>query len=373
MQSMTSIERVINVLDCKPVDQSPANLSPWPNTVKRWQNEGHLREGEDLGDHFDLDFRGGGWPNLVADLDFVPQTIEETEDTVLTLDGNGARLRTHKKHEATPEHVGFTVTDRAGWEERIRPRLIKADHRRIDFEAYGKERRVSAEKQRFFSWHGLGPFEAMHLAIGHENLLMNVLIDPEWMKAMAMSYAQLLVHLMEDLFAEQGGPDGVFIYEDLGFKQRPFMSPDHYREILMPAHKLLFDFAHGLGKKVIVHSCGFVEPLVPLMHEAGMNCLQAMEVKAGMDMPRLAQRFPDRLCFFGNIDARILEANDGARLDAEMLAKIPPTIEAGCGYILHSDHSESPMVNYETALTFLARGREITRQAWAKRERVFTL
>ena len=95
----------------------------------------------------------------------------------------------------------------------------------------------------------------------------------------------------EVLFAEEGLPDSIWFFEDMGFKGKPFMSPAMYREIMFPGHKRLFDYAHSLGRRVLVHSCGFVEPLVPGLVEAGMDCLQAMEVKAGMDMPRLFERF----------------------------------------------------------------------------------
>ena len=58
---------------------------------------------------------------MVADLDFVPVVLEETEETILTTDGNGATLRKHKLHDATPEHIDFLVKDRQGWEEHIKP------------------------------------------------------------------------------------------------------------------------------------------------------------------------------------------------------------------------------------------------------------
>ena len=63
-------------------------------------------------------------------------TVEETEDTILQRDGNGALLRRHKKHDATPEHVDFLVKDRTAWEEQIKPKL-RPDRRRIDFRATG--------------------------------------------------------------------------------------------------------------------------------------------------------------------------------------------------------------------------------------------
>ena len=140
------------------------------------------------------------------------------------------------------------------------------------------------------------------------------------------------------------------------------MSPTMYDELIMAGHKKLFDYAHSLGCKVIVHSCGYVEPLVPGLVKAGMDCLQAMEVKAGMDMPRLFEKFGKKISFYGNIDARVLIANNRPAIDKELQKKIPPIIKGGGGYILHSDHSEPPEVDYETVWYFINRGREIARQ-----------
>jgi uroporphyrinogen decarboxylase len=90
-----------------------------------------------------------------------------------------------------------------------------------------------------------------------------------------------------------------------------------------------------------------------------MDCLQAMEVKAGMDVVRLAETFAGRLSFFGGIDVRALIANDRKQIDAEIERKIPAVLRQGCGYILHSDHSIPPEVDYETLCYFFKRGREI--------------
>ncbi len=95
------------------------------------------------------------------------------------------------------------------------------------------------------------------------------------------------------------------------------MSPAMYKEIIWPAHKQTFDYATRQGLPVIVHSCGFVEPLVPGLIEAGMDCLQAMEVKAGMDMLRLCKqlRRPHRL-LRRHRRARARSANDREAIDA---------------------------------------------------------
>lgn len=91
-----------------------------------------------------------------------------------------------------------------------------------------------------------------------------------------------------------------------------------YKELLLDGHKRLFDFLHSKKLKVIVHSCGYVEPLVPGLIEAGMDCLQAMEVKAGMDMPRLFKKFGDKISFCGNIDVTIMLKNNIEELKNEL-------------------------------------------------------
>ena len=85
------------------------------------------------------------------------------------------------------------------------------------------------------------------------------------------------IDLMEILFAQEGKPDGIWFYEDMGFKQRPFMSPDMYREIVMPGHRKPMDYCHSLGLKVIMHSCGFIEPLLPGMVEAGPKVFEEFQ------------------------------------------------------------------------------------------------
>ena len=358
---MTSYERVANTLDLKPVDQTPIAVSPWAVTVKRWRDEGHIGQDEDVGEHFGQDLRTGGWLNSVAKLDFEPVTIEETEETILQLDGNGAKLRRHKLHDSTPEHVDFTVKDRATWEEEAKAFLTEFDRRRIPFENYRGAKKHAAEKQRFFCWAGVPPFEQMHPLCGHEYMLMGMALDPDWVRDMVQTYTSLTMNHLEVLFAEEGTPDGFFVFEDMGFKEKPFMSPQMYEEIVKPGHARLFDFAHSLGCKVIVHSCGYVEPLVPGLIEAGMDCLQAMEVKAGMDLPTLYRRFGDRIAFFGGVDVRYLISNDRAQIDEEMDKKILPVVTGGGGYILHSDHSEPPEIDYETMMYFVERGRALGR------------
>jgi uroporphyrinogen decarboxylase len=351
---MTGKERISRILQHKAVDRIGLFEHFWGDTLALWREQGHIQPDEDLSTHFGFDIENQWSFNYKADLNWQDEVVEETEDTITVRDGNGALLRTHKKHNATPEHVAFKVTDREFWELDIKP-ILGFEPRRINQEAYSKTRRHAADAGCFFFVSGVNIFEAIHPVCGHENLLMGMALDPDWVLDMAMTYADLIIACHEELFAREGEPDGVWFYEDMGFKQRPFMSPDMYRELVMPAHKRVIDFCHGRGLPVIMHSCGFVEPLLPHMIEAGIDALQVMEVKAGMDPLRIKQNFGDRIALCGGLDARNLTANNREAIRAEMEAKIPALMEDS-GFILHSDHSVPTTTEYETYRFFVDEG-----------------
>ncbi|MCL2740536.1 MAG: hypothetical protein FWE70_00285 [Oscillospiraceae bacterium] len=354
---LTGRERTARILRRQPVDRIGVYEHFWSDTQRKWEADGFLAKGESMDDHFGFDMSGCWCLNFVADLDKKNEVVEETEETVLIRDGNGALLRRHKLHDSTPEHVDFMVKERAQWEGLIKPH-IKADRRRIGFAQYREAKRRAAEMGRFFFWSGVNVFELLHPVCGHEGMLVGMSLDPDWIKDMVATYAEAIVSMQETLFDEEGEPDGVWYYEDLGFKDHPFVSPAMYREILMPAHKKTIGFAKGRGLPVVMHSCGMVDRLVPGMIESGIDCLQVIEVKAGMDLLSLYRRYGEVISFMGGIDVRAIYTNDRDIIDRELFAKIP-TVMGGNGYVLHSDHSIPATVDYETFRYYLRKGMEI--------------
>ena len=366
---LTSKERFGRILKHQPVDRVGLFEVYWRETTQRWTAEGHFARPEMVSDHFGLDVRRTGGEitpgdyriiNLMADIYAGDQVVEETESAKLIRDGNGALLRWIKTGSGAPEHVDFTVKDRGGWEEHIRPHLLdeRTYEQRINFSSYRDLRAKCARDERFMTCGVVGPFDQMSPMCGHEHLLMGMALDSEWVREMADLYATVAVHLLEILFEREGLPDGLWVWDDLGFKHRPFMSPAMYRALIYPAHKRLFNFAHSRGLPVILHCDGYVETLVPSLIEAGIDCLQPIEAKAGMDLVKLKQRFGERIALIGGMDERVLETNALAAVEAELLSKLPAAM-AGSGYVLQVDHSVSPLVNYETYRYFVERGLEI--------------
>ena len=354
---MTGKERMSRLLKHQPVDRIGLFEHFWNDTYREWEQQGHLKSGESMEDHFGYDMQEC-WPfQLMADLDFQQQTVREDQDTITYLDGNGATLRRHKHHDTTPEHISFAVESKEEWDELIAPKL-KTERRRINFEGYRKAKAQAAAAGRFFVWSGINAFECIHPVCGHEHMLAGMVLDPDWVKEMADTYARITVEMMDILFEEEGYPDGIWFYEDMGYKHSPFMSPEMYCKLIQPAHKLTCDYAHSHNLPVIMHSCGFVEPLLPHMIEAGIDCLQVIEIKAGMDLLRIHEQWGDKIALMGGIDVRALYTNDYAVIDAELEAKVP-IAKQGYAFMLHSDHSIPRTVDYKTYVHFIEKGLEL--------------
>ncbi|MGI5868293.1 MAG: uroporphyrinogen decarboxylase family protein [Kiritimatiellia bacterium] len=354
---MTGKERISRQLKRQSVDRIGAFESFWSFTRKNWVDAGRIPEDQSCVEHFDLDIENHWVLNLAIQPEFKEVVLAEDEETCTVLDGNGAKLRRHKHHATTPEHLGYAIANRQDWEEKARPFLVPSANR-LSIDNYRAMKETSQRSGRFFCTASVNAFEAIHPIAGHENMLVGMALDPDWVLEMAMTYADLIIALYEELFAQAGKPDGVWFFEDMGFKGRPFMSPDMYRELIMPAHKKTIDYLHSLGLPVVLHSCGFVEPLLPGLVEAGIDCLQAIEVKAGMDLLKIYKDFGDRISLMGGLDVRPVASNDLEGVKRELESKIPFVMKNN-GFIFHSDHSIPESTDYETYKYFLELGRKL--------------
>lgn len=355
---MTGRERVWRIFNRQPVDRVGLYEQLWDGTFKKYEAEGKLTGGiPALADRFGLDIMYTGGINYEADPTHGLKIIAQDERSITYLDGNGATMRFNTLQDGVYEHIGYQIKCREDWERLIKPRLTPTENR-LAVEYYRESRRQAAENGRFLAFYSSNTFSFLTALLGHEDGLLAMAEDPDWVLDMTLTYAELQCQLQEKLFEAEGWPDCLWYTEDLGYKFTPFMSPAMFRELILPGYRKTFAQCHAHGCKVVLHSCGFMEPMIPDLLDAGLDALQAMEVKAGMDAVRIKETYGDRLVLIGGLDARVLESNDLSAVTALLEEKLPRLMEGG-GYILHSDHSISPRVEYETLAHFLTLGSQI--------------
>jgi uroporphyrinogen decarboxylase len=90
--------------------------------------------------------------------------------------------------------------------------------------------------------------------------------------------------------------------------------------------------------------------------DAGIDVLNPLEVKAGLDPAALKQQWGDRLSFHGGLNAVLFDHPD--QLWEEM-RRIIPTMKRHGGYWVSSDHSVPQSVSLETFREFVRLGKEL--------------
>jgi uroporphyrinogen decarboxylase len=146
--------------------------------------------------------------------------------------------------------------------------------------------------------------------------------------------------------------------DDMGYKGTTFFSPAMYRELLKPFHKRAVDWAHEKGIYAHLHSCGNIMTLVPDLMEIGLDALNPLEVKAGMDPYFLKDTYGDKLVLWGGCSALNWEEKGAVMEDVETLV---PYMKQGGGYIFATDHSVPDSVDMEEFRAVMERVKELGR------------
>lgn len=344
---MNSRERVAKLLKRELPDRIGLYDHYWPETIPSWENQGYPKDTRPE-DYFGYDLQhGSGWIDKNSFRN-AREVVEESDEWQLIKQGNGATMRYWKSKSGTPEHVDFDCTTPEKWESLYKPPLLGFDPTRVDIEAARTSLEAARAAGRFSYFGDLHVFELLRSTLGDVVMLESLALEPEWINDFCKTYTDFIIKHVGYLFDNAGQPDGALIYEDLGFNKGLFCSPKMYRDLIMPHHKRLFAWFHDRGMPVILHSCGNITEAVPMVIEAGIDCLQPMEAKAGVDVVSLAKQFGDKIAFMGNIDVQVLERGNKEEIEQEVGGKMDALKSLGAAYFIHSDHSITPNVTLES-------------------------
>jgi uroporphyrinogen decarboxylase len=321
----------------------------WDDTQAEWEKQG-LPEGVDLIEYFDYDIKpipGGDIKTEAIVRNSV--IVEETDETIVKINGWGAKLRYWKHKSGTPEHIEFDMTSEAVWREKYRPYLIDLNPQRAgDIEQLKKNHAKCMATDKFVVYTNLMIFEIMRASMGDIIMLESMYLNPAWIHDFCDVVTDMQIRHWEYVFTEVGVPDGMFLYEDMGYTQSPFISPELHREMVVPYHRRFADFIHSYGIPFIMHSCGKVEPLLQGIVDSGVDCLQVLEAKAGQNVIEFARQVDNKIAFMGNLNIIAFETNNPAELEAEIIPKLQSIRENRIPYVFHSDHSIPKTVKLDT-------------------------
>lgn len=162
-----------------------------------------------------------------------------------------------------------------------------------------------------------------------------------------------------DHLPDDHGIEAVFIGDDIAFKSGPLLSPQWFDDHYFHRFARVLARYHERGIKVLFHSDGNLNSLLPGLVESGIDGLNPIEVLAGMDVEDIHRKYP-RLFLCGAIDVSQLLPYG---TPAEIREAVRRSIEAAEGRLMVGSstelHNEVPLENFlamrDTALEYTYR------------------
>jgi len=208
---------------------------------------------------------------------------------------------------------------------------------------------------------GVGVFDLAWRLRGMEDLLMDMILHPEFTEALFQKLADFYVALYRNYMQTVGDFIQMLIYyEDLSGQEGPLISPAMYRQYVKPCHRRIFqEIRKYTAAKICVHICGSAWAFLDDFVELGVDVLNPVQTSArDMEPQRLKDRYGKALCFHGGIDTQHFlpratppEVKEEARRMIRILGK-------GGGYLFTSCHSLQPDVSPENIVTLFSTAAE---------------
>ena len=243
----------------------------------------------------------------------------------------------------------FPVETKKDWEE-MKTRFNSDTPGRVCVSAIKKYLKKK-EKGYITSLSFNGVFWQLREWCGFENLCIMMADNPDFVHEMAEFWSNFISGLLDRILSVVK-LDRVSISEDMAFKAHSMISPAMTREFILPAYNLWLPKIRENGCPVVeLDSDGYIEELIPIWIEAGINCCSPVEVAAHCDILRFRRKFGKNMAYMQGIDKRAI-AIGGSCLKEHVMSIVPALFKDG-GYIPGCDHGVPPDISWENYLEFV--------------------
>ena len=349
---MTERERFLHTMRYEPVDRRPLYcVGAWSDTLERWYHEGLPREVE-VNEYLGLaplrSINVTGTPGLYPL--FTPRVISEDGTYRIALDSYGRTVRDFIGHTSMPEWLAFPVTDAESL-RRVLDEHFDVEHLDARYTEQWEEtvHRAAASDELVVIDGGCYYWTLRSLA-GVEVASYLFYDAPELVDELFERYFTVVMDGLRRV-TQRVQVDVIGFGEDIGFKTGPLISPEHFRQFILPRYRQTMELAHELGITLTWYdSDGDVRAFIPDYLAAGIDTLAPCEVAANMSPVALRRQFERDLRMIGGIDKREI-AQGKAAIDAE-IARIQPLLDEG-GYIPAIDHSVSADISFDNYRYFI--------------------
>lgn len=156
-------------------------------------------------------------------------------------------------------------------------------------------------------------FEMFHFLRGWEHSMRDIVRPPKQASELLDRLCEYYIAIADEWI--QRGVDALHLVDDLGGQNEPLLSPRAFKALFLPRYKRVIDYCHDHGKPVLLHSCGDIKEIMPLLVDAGFDVFQ-------FDSPDMtgiewcAEHFGGKVAFMDVVDIQnVIPAGKGTHDD----------------------------------------------------------
>ena len=177
---------------------------------------------------------------------------------------------------------------------------------------------------------------------GMENLFMDFAANPAYVEKLFAAITQRVLAMLDNLLDHHSqGVDIIYMADDYCSQLGPLFSPELFKRYVTPYLRQVVDRAHRRNKKFLLHVCGAVRPLLPMIIDCGVDMLEPIQIRAaGMEPAALKRDFGKDLCFYGGLDLQQVLCRRTAQEVADETRRLIDLLGNGGGCIF-----DAPLAN----------------------------
>jgi uroporphyrinogen decarboxylase len=197
------------------------------------------------------------------------------------------------------------------------------------------------------------------------NFLMDLLCDQYNVEKLLDELLKKHLSTLEKVCRAVGDVADIIRFgDDLGMTSGPFMSPEIYRQLFKPRHKILCDYvkAHS-SMHTFIHSCGSISLLMPDLIDAGIEIFNPVQTNsAGMEPRFLKKEFGKDCTFWGGGVETVGMLNEGnpEQIREQVLERLE-IFSKGGGYVFNTVHNILPDVPPQNIIAMFEAVREFNK------------
>lgn len=278
--------------------------------------------------------------------------VGKTEQHLLIMNQDGLLAEVPKdKHDTIPHFVKSSIVTPEDWKRCKQEHFPVKDPRRIPDIQELKKRLPSDQERDFPLGINVGSMIGkIRDMLTFEGICYAIYDYPDMVEDMVETCCQIVEYAL-DILLPQFQFDFASGWEDICFKNGPIVTPDFFKNVVMPRYKRIGSKLHAHGVDLWYIDCdGDVRPILPYFLEGGVNCLFPYEVNSCAHPGELLDQYGGQLRIMGGVDKMQLIA--GPEAIKRYLESIEPWVAKG-GYIPFCDHRCPPDVAPENYLYYL--------------------